>query len=103
VNDETAPTLKMRVAFPDVLLGADCRTAAQEVISPNSMRLLDAKWGRPEPEWIRTGRGWGRSRLSEWQRGYIDACQRHDPTEVEQTLLDIISQLTQYQQKEATS
>lgn len=87
------PTLKIRLVVPDNVLGKDCVDAARELTHAD-YAVLDAKWGRTPSDWRKT-RGWGRTRLSEHQRGYVNAI---DATaelgSVERALVEIIKGMT---------
>ena len=88
------PTLKIRLAVPDNVLGKDCVDAARELTHGTGYAVLDAKWGRTPSDWRET-RGWGRKRLSERDAGFVEAIRSLDrPDGVEARLLDIIERLT---------
>lgn len=71
------PTLKIRLDMSNskvAWLGRTCDAAAAEIIGPREdIEVIDAKWGRPVQQWHDTGGGWGRPRLSGYQKGYITA------------------------------
>lgn len=72
-------------------IGRDCGTVASELLAHHPVAVLDAKWGRPPDEWRATGGGWGRLRLTDWERGYLEAIRTHPDTD--QQLLKIIDRL----------
>jgi hypothetical protein len=101
MNDEN-PTLKIRVAFTDSAGGMDCRTVARTLL-PEGTEILDAKWGREPSEWLDRG-GWGRSRLTDTQRGYVAGCAPYAAEgSTARALLDIIDDLVSNYIPEATA
>lgn len=93
------PTLKIRLAVPDSTIGLDCFDAARGLVRghPLGYRVLDAKWGRTPTDWRATG-GWGRTRLSDRDRGYVNGIEQvikgmDQPVTAE--LIRIIRSLTQ--------
>lgn len=90
------PTLKIRVKLPDgIYLTRDCGDVARDVVGGMG-EVLDAKWGRPPSMWHSTGRGWGRQKLSESERGYVTAVRDalDDGNPVVAELVRIIDRLT---------
>lgn len=76
-----SPTLKVRFAMPDdhSFLGRDCHSVAEGIASAVEsgplvgLQVLAAKWGRTPTDWRATGASWGRQKLTEYERGYLDA------------------------------
>ena len=71
---DTTPTLKIRLKMPDdhSHLGRDCHQVAAQICAEN-YTVLDAKWGRTVSQWASDGRDWGTARLTERERGFLDA------------------------------
>lgn len=92
------PTLKIRLAV-DTQLGMDCNVAATRILDgmPGGpvVTLLDSKWGREPTRWKEDGGGWGRPRLTPFERGFVEGVSSVTPTgSTERLLLDIIERLT---------
>jgi hypothetical protein len=92
------PTLKVRIVLPDlVFLGSDCHSVAARLIAGEypEARAVDSKWSRPESKWIADGRGWGRQRLKDEEKGFVAAVNALcDEGSVEARLVAIIKRLT---------
>lgn len=96
MSEDTAPTLKIRVKMPDDIshLGRDCTAVARGLVIP-PYTVLDSKWSRPEDKWIADGRDWGKARLTERERGFVDAMESLDNRpEVEARLVAIIRRIS---------
>ena len=79
MSEDIAPTLKIRVKMPDDIshLGRDCHALANEICAYHG-EVLDAKWGRTVSQWASDGRDWGTARLTERERGFVDAMESLD-------------------------
>jgi hypothetical protein len=88
------PTLKIRVDLgSELMLGRSCQVVAAELIGDGAT-VLDSKWGRSAQEWEATGGGWGRQRLTQWQRGFVAGVNGSTPeSDVVKQLLAIIKEM----------
>ncbi len=93
------PTLKVRYDLSGYsTIGMSCDRVADAILRGNYPLAItmDSKWGRPVDKWRAEGLGWGEPvppvKLTEWQKGYIDALSPATPREEE--LLRIIEGLT---------
>lgn len=89
----TDPTLKIRVKLEETTLGADCTVMAERVVG-SAGEVIDAKWGRDPVEWAKTGKGWGRQRLSDRDAGFIEAVRLSGDDPVAIRLIEIIDRMT---------
>jgi len=90
------PTLKVRFALHGASssAGRDCRHVARSLlIGDDGFTVLDSKWGRQPAKWRADGGGWGRVRLDERQRGYIEGVRASSSTDAHEGLLAIIDSL----------
>lgn len=65
------PTLKVRFEVPGNNWGRECHEVAARMVDGTDVTVLDAKWGRTPSDW-RESQDWGRKRLTDRQRGYIE-------------------------------
>lgn len=97
------PTLKVRLEMPENNWGRDCYQVAAELAAKSSAKVLAAKWGRLPSDW-RESKDWGRQRLTDRQRGYVEAVAAMTTNgAVERHLLDIIDSLVTTKVPESTT
>ena len=100
------PTLKLRIHLGDhAHLGRSCDTVGELILNaakeagvmPADAELVAAKWGRSVEEWRETGGEWSRWRpkLSDRDRGFLEAVRESEPTGLVRSLLLIIDTLTE--------